>query len=81
MVAKLVPEVDQVDVTDLFANLIAPNVVVTVVEVAVEYNSDVLTDTILAVVDPSSKSWSKRLFRRSIKLIILIFLPIAWHLM
>ena len=54
MVAKLVPEVDQVDVTDLFANLMAPNVLVAVVEVVVDYNRGMLSNTILAVVGPST---------------------------
>ena len=52
MVAELVPEVDPFDIADLFVNRVATDLVMAVVEVAVEYNRDVLTDTILAVGDP-----------------------------
>ena len=52
VVAELVPEVNQVDIADLFANRVAADLVLAVVEVAVEYDRDVITDKILAVVHP-----------------------------
>ena len=52
VVAELVPEVNQVNIADLFANRVAADLVMAVVEVAVKNNRDVLTDTILAVVHP-----------------------------
>jgi len=52
VVAELVPEFNQVDIADLFANRVAADLVMAVVEVAVVYNRDAITDTILAVVDP-----------------------------
>ena len=52
VIAELVPEFNQVDIADLFANRVAADLVMAVVEVAVKNNRDVLTDTILAVGDP-----------------------------
>ena len=54
MVAARVPEVDPVDIADLFANRVAADAVMAVVEVAVEHITGTLTDTILAVVYPST---------------------------
>ena len=54
VVAARVPEVDPVDIADLFANRVAADLVMAVFEVAVVYNRDAITDTILAVVDPST---------------------------
>ena len=47
VVAVLVPEVDPVDIADLFANRVGANVVLAVVEVAVEHSKGTPTDTIL----------------------------------
>ena len=43
---------EPVDIADLFANRVAADLVMAVVEVAVVYNRDAITDTILADVDP-----------------------------
>ena len=52
VIAEPDPEVEPVDIADLFANRVAADLVMAVVEVAVNNNRDVLTDTILAVVHP-----------------------------
>jgi hypothetical protein len=54
MVAALVPEVHQVDIADLFANRVAADVVMVVVEVAVQDKMGRPPDTIVAVVKPST---------------------------
>ena len=43
---------EPVDIADLFANRVAADLVMAVFEVAVVYNRDAITDTILAVVHP-----------------------------
>ena len=50
VIAEPDPEVDPVDIADLFANRVAADLVMAVFEVAVEYDRDVITDKILAVV-------------------------------
>ena len=52
VVAELVPEVNQVDIADLFANRVAADLAMAGFEVPVEYDRDVITDKILAVVHP-----------------------------
>ena len=52
MVAELVLECNQVDIADLSVNRVAADLVMAVVEVPVEYDRDVITDKILAVVHP-----------------------------
>ena len=52
VIAEPDPEVEPVDIADLFANRVAADLVMAVFEVAVEYDRDVITDTILAVVHP-----------------------------
>ena len=52
VIAEPDPEVNQVDIADIFVNRVAADLVMAVVEVAVKNNRDVLTDTILAVVHP-----------------------------
>ena len=50
VIAEPDPEVNQVDIADIFVNRVAADLVMAVVEVAVKNNRDVLTDPILAVV-------------------------------
>ena len=52
VIAEPDPEVEPVDIADLFVNRVAADLVMAVVEVAVKNNRDVLTDTILAFVHP-----------------------------
>ena len=52
VIAEPDPEVEPVDIADLFANRVAADLVMAVFEVPVEYDRDVITDKILAVVHP-----------------------------